>query len=558
MQNRIFLTFACPLKWDDLADIDGEVSRRQCEKCQCSVQKVNENNIEQYQAMRDAQPGKRHCVAVKKNKGMPYVSLSEAIKTHLLDRLFPLSFLTKRVISIALSSFLFCGSFIQPSPVMASCKYSRDHSQLFIEPIIEIHMGEGGAPVTANDLAKSLFEHLQSRRLLNYDPDIWQNHAALSYARDYETGIVSKGTVLNMADFLKRKGFLKQASAYYALYLTFDGNSSQLNDGLQKANIEEFGTQKLVYKKTRRTLEFSEAPKTSEGEISAGNGINFLTYPKDLELVEDIGTENPFADDNELMKTPLYAALARYSDLEYQVPAEHRALALGRLLFHLNRHQSIRNLTYARVRAIEVLVELLENQNTTFEFRKICFESLQEGLFKPHFFYLSLGRKQHLPQLIHLLILSFAADSIKTRNKNALVLAENLYAQLFLSSPEFSQAKIPEHLTSTEQSLFDCAIEKEAKILCAEYFPLDKRSTAADCDPNRIYKTLLERAKTCRVKKETSKSIAYIKAAGQFQYLNKASCALGPLLSEIAFLRPAVAINQRELLDFWSSEYSKQ
>lgn len=66
MPNRIFLTFACPLKWDDLADIDGEVSRRQCEKCQCSVQKVEESNFEQYKAMREDEPNKRHCVAIEK------------------------------------------------------------------------------------------------------------------------------------------------------------------------------------------------------------------------------------------------------------------------------------------------------------------------------------------------------------------------------------------------------------------------------------------------------------------------------------------------------------
>lgn len=75
MPNRILLTFACPLKWDDLAEINGEVSRRQCEKCQCSVQKVDESSLDQYEAMRAAEPTRRHCVAVQ--KAAPQSSLAE-------------------------------------------------------------------------------------------------------------------------------------------------------------------------------------------------------------------------------------------------------------------------------------------------------------------------------------------------------------------------------------------------------------------------------------------------------------------------------------------------
>ena len=222
MQNRIFLTFACPLKWDDLADIDGEVSRRQCEKCQCSVQKVDESSFDQYEAMRSAEPNKRHCIAVEEKR--PFVSLMELMKAHFLSSFTPQARRTNRSVAIAFSAFLVAGNLFIALPVEAKGGFSKDLSSYILDK--DYHspgrIGEGPSFNVIDTDAHNLVNKLRLRRMQPENADIWNSPQANQFIDDFDFGFLSKGHILEFANFLKDKGQFLIAGSLYQLYLKFD------------------------------------------------------------------------------------------------------------------------------------------------------------------------------------------------------------------------------------------------------------------------------------------------------------------------------------------------
>lgn len=222
MSNRIFLTFACPLKWDDLADINGEVSRRQCEKCQCSVQKVEENATAQMQAMQAAEPGKRHCVAIE--KAPPCESLTQVVKNFLLDKFTFQRNIGKKSVAIAFSAFLLSGTFL--NPLMANAgNLSKNRSCYFPDSSKLGGLGQTSPDARIDFLAYRLVNDLLRSRMFSKDSDISHSRQITVFLSDFEKGIISKGTVFSVATFLKDNGDFTRASEFFAIYKTFDANT---------------------------------------------------------------------------------------------------------------------------------------------------------------------------------------------------------------------------------------------------------------------------------------------------------------------------------------------
>lgn len=220
MSSRIFLTFACPLKWDDLSDINGEVSRRQCEKCQCSVQRIDESSIDQVEAMRAAEPGKKHCVAIEKQ--IPDSSFAEAVQKYLLDRFAPLSSLNQKAAVIAFSAFLLAGTFINPLEVWAG-DISKDGTCYFPESSKLGGLGQLSENAKTDFYAYELVNELLGERLFAKSSALCNSAPATDFLRDFERGIISKGKVLSLANFMKDNGNFEEASKFFNLYNMFDG-----------------------------------------------------------------------------------------------------------------------------------------------------------------------------------------------------------------------------------------------------------------------------------------------------------------------------------------------
>lgn len=222
MFNRIFLTFACPLKWDDLADINGEVSRRQCEKCQCSVQKVDESSIEQFEAMSAAEPNKRHCIAVSDER--PFISVVELIKTHFISSLTAQFKKAKVSIAIAYSAFLLTGGLSMTPPVEAKGGFSKDLSSYILDKDYQSpgKIGEGPGFSVIDTNAHNLVAKLRLRRMQKENSDIWNSPQANQFIDDFDYGFISKAHILEFANYLRDKGQLLIAGSLYQLYLNFD------------------------------------------------------------------------------------------------------------------------------------------------------------------------------------------------------------------------------------------------------------------------------------------------------------------------------------------------
>ncbi len=223
MQNRIFLTFACPLKWDDLADINGEVSRRQCQKCQCSVQKVDEDSIQQFKAMRATEPGKRHCVAIEDFR--PVLSILELVKSHFVSSLSAPSRETKQSIAIAFSAYILLGGFYMAPLVEAKGEFSKDLKTYQLDkkykgPVI----GQGHQTEQINVDAYNIIRRIRVNRMQPMNANVWKSEQANNLIDDFDSGVLSKAHVFEFANFLKDRGQFLMASRLYQLYLNFDPN----------------------------------------------------------------------------------------------------------------------------------------------------------------------------------------------------------------------------------------------------------------------------------------------------------------------------------------------
>ncbi len=562
MQNRIFLTFACPLKWDDLADITGEVSRRQCEKCQCSVQKVDESSIEQVEAMRTAEPGKRHCVAVEQNQGTPYLSLSEVIKTHLLDRLSPLSFLTKRVVTIALSSFLVCGSVFSAPSVSAKGQFSKDHQSYFIEPTYVLRMGEQGPPIDGTYVSRQLFNKLRIKRLRKESPDIWQSREANSFAKEFETGVISKGTVLSMANLLKRNGLLHHASAYYALYLYFQNGSISLPPDWDTASEDCDRSKEFKIIRAKGEMDFQEAG--NEVVVTEPESAVFLeqlkgkAFPQDLDLFEQTRDSEVGAAQ---YKKAFEYLFDHYSNIEVEIPGEERVAALSRLLAVQNDLKSQYFVFNKRLKSVFIIVKLGSEPTASFECRKRCLNAIQPAMATVYAGRIHGGGLEMLVPKIHDFLLLVAKDAIEKHDKKTLTLSVSNYSTLQFCTIRFYKLSIPEGLSQTEETLFKLALENEIESLVRSDVQLHhyiSNLNGGDELRRRFYSAILLRAKETRLANNIDASLRYIKAAGQFQRQYKDSCSLSDLLSEITLLQSQAKAKSKELLSYWYQEYNKQ
>lgn len=551
MKERLLLSFACPMKWDDLTVIDGEVSRRQCDKCQCSVHNADLLSALEREALLEKSQTERVCIA--RSNETEKISLGELVKLYFRNRLAPISYLTKKQIAIAFSAFLLSGTLFSAPPVEARGTFSKDHTAYFLQNANALDVGQMRLPERCEILSSLLFKDLLTKRMLFVEPSIWQSSEALQFAKDYERGLISKGHVLAFANFLKDRGQVEAASAYFTLYLAFEKDSRGIGSNTKYALT-------LLHPKTE-DLELIQKAQKAIGENRLLSMVQASTYPQDIKLLQAAAF---CLDESNQRKDCYQFAFQKYLSQSSLFPFETRFELFGSLNELLNRTFDEKEQRAWSTELIKQVLKSIESKPSAYLIEKAYLKTLAPIYYK----LLTCLDLQHdkstrltLARRISKVLPSFTNRAIQEQDSEALQIVADLYGRVLGELPAASKDPLPTKYRVADVKMEQLGTKAEARELGSgfatwgSYLYAPRLSVPA---ANERIETFLALAANNRKQGHPSESLLWLRAVDSLLLIGQNTYKLSNITryrSEIEKLRPTVTPIEQEMLDYWTSFY---